>query len=43
MSQPAASPRNDDARRRGVRRTVWIVGTTAVAVFVGFMLMAVLK
>jgi hypothetical protein len=43
MSQHDASHRNDDARRRGVRRTAWIVALTAIGVYVGFMLMAVLK
>jgi hypothetical protein len=43
MSQHDASLSNQDARRRGVRRTAWIVALVAVGVYAGFMVMAVVK
>jgi hypothetical protein len=43
MSKHDASLRNDDARRRGIRRTALAIALVAVGVYAGFMLMAVLK
>ena len=43
MSQPRPPATDlDDTRRRAVRRTAWIAGTIACAVFVAFLLKAVL-
>ena len=41
MSQPAAS-KDDQARRRGIRRTAWAVALVAVGVYVAFLLSAML-
>ena len=41
--KPTPTPdRNDPIRRRGARRTAWILGLVAVGVYVAFMLSAVI-
>lgn len=42
MSKPNASHPITEARRRGIRRTAWVIGLVAVGVYVAFMLSAVL-
>ncbi|WP_265468697.1 hypothetical protein [Arenimonas daejeonensis] len=42
MSKPNASPQITESRRRGIRRTAWVIGLVAVGVYVAFMLSAVL-
>ncbi|TWH05492.1 MULTISPECIES: hypothetical protein [Pseudoxanthomonas] len=39
----APDHRDDAARRRGVVRTVWVVGAIALAIYVGFILSGVLQ
>ena len=44
MSSTMAHEKFDPAQRRAaVRRTVWIMATAALAMFVGFILQAVLR
>ena len=42
MSKHDASPEISETRRRGIRRTAWVIGLVAVGVYVAFMLSAVL-
>jgi hypothetical protein len=42
MSKPTASHEMTETRRRGIRRTAWVIGLVAVGVYVAFMLSAVL-
>ena len=42
MSKHDASPQITESRRRGIRRTAWVIGLVAVGVYVAFMLSAVL-
>ena len=42
MSQQPARPEISETRRRGIRRTAWVIGLVAVGVYVAFMLSAVL-
>lgn len=42
MTQPTANP-NDESRRRGIRRTAWILAVVAAGIFVAFLLSAVIE
>jgi hypothetical protein len=42
MSKPDASQPITETRRRGIRRTAWVIGLVAIGVYVAFMLSAVL-
>ena len=42
MSKHDASHEISETRRRGLRRTAWVIGLVAVGVYVAFMLSAVL-
>ena len=42
MSQQPAHHEISETRRRGIRRTAWVIGLVAVGVYVAFMLSAVL-
>ena len=42
MNKPTASQPTPESRRRGIRRTAWVIGLVAVGVYVAFMLSAVL-
>ena len=42
MTKPLANP-NDESRRRGIRRTAWILGLVAAGIFVAFVLSAVIE
>ena len=42
MSKHDARQEIPETRRRGIRRTAWVIGLVAVGVYVAFMLAAVL-